>query len=128
MLYNEFVKGTGCKENEHNYNVYKELEIIYMNTDCTKEHIYEMGKKLVDNSKSEEELRIEREVNAEISTLKHEIEQYKDWIETDEQSLRLWKSYDDKDMIKMYRNSIKFWKNEIHIRKNKIAALKWVLE
>lgn len=127
MLYNEFVKGTGCKENEHNYNVYKELEIIYMNTDCTKEHIYEIGKKLVDNSKSEEELRIEAEVNAEIEMLKREISNYRDWIETDEESMRLWKSYDDKEMVKRYRNSIKFWKEEIRIRRNRIAALKWVL-
>ena len=22
MLYNEFIEGTGCKDNEHNYNVY----------------------------------------------------------------------------------------------------------
>lgn len=127
MLYDEFVKGTGCKENEHNYNVYKELEIIYMNTDCTKDHIYDMGKKLVDNSKSEEELRIEREVKAEIEMLNREINEYKDLIETDEQSLRLWKSYEDKDMIKRYRNNIKFWKNEIKVRRNRIAALKWVL-
>ena len=29
MLYQEFIEGTGCRENDHNYQVYKELEIIY---------------------------------------------------------------------------------------------------
>lgn len=68
MLWSEFVEGTGCKDTEHNYNVYKELELIYMNTDCTKAHIYEMGKKLVDNSKTEEQ--IEKEARRKIAELK----------------------------------------------------------
>lgn len=127
MMYSEFAEAVGCKDNDHNHKVFRELEIIYMNTDCSKAHIYEMGKKLVDNSKSEEELRIEAEVNAEIEMLKREISNYRDWIETDEESMRLWKSYDDKEMVKRYRNSIKFWKEEIRIRRDRIAALKWVL-
>ena len=80
MLYSEFVAGTGCRETDHNYKVYKELEIIYMNTDCTKEHIYEMGKKLVDNSKSEAELKLEAEIKEEIEQHKAEIEKYKSWL------------------------------------------------
>lgn len=67
MLYNEFIEGTGCKDNDHNYQVYKELEVIYTNTECSKAHIYEMGKKLVDNSKSESELKVEAEVKAKKS-------------------------------------------------------------
>ena len=59
MMYNEFINGTGCKENDHNYKVYKDLEILYMNSDLTKEQIYEYGKKLVDNSKSEEQINFE---------------------------------------------------------------------
>ena len=53
MLYGEFIEGTGCKDNEHNYKVYCDLEIMCMNSDMSKAEIYEYGKKLVDNSKSE---------------------------------------------------------------------------
>lgn len=36
MMYSEFIEGTGCKDSKKNYQIYKELEIIYMNSDCTK--------------------------------------------------------------------------------------------
>lgn len=49
MLYSEFIAGTDCKDNTHNFNVYKRLEVMYMNSDITKEEIFEYGKKLVDN-------------------------------------------------------------------------------
>ena len=125
MLYNEFVEGTGCKDNEYNYKIYKELEIIYMSTDCSKAHIYEMGKKLVDNSKSEAELKIEAEIKAEIAEHKAQIATLKEWIKQNEEMLSYWK--DDKEMTAFYRNPIKHWKEEIREHKNKIAALKWIL-
>lgn len=127
MLYNEFVEGTGCRDNEHNYKVYKELEIIYMNTDCTKAHIYEMGKKLVDNSKSEAELKLEAEIKAEIAEHKNEIERYRGYIEEDTLMMNYWKSHNDKEMSAHYRNGIKSWKLEIKKHRAQIAALKWVL-
>lgn len=80
MLYSEFVQGTGCKEADNNYRVYKELEIIYMNSDCTKAHIYEMGKKLVDNSKTEAEIALEKQYKEEIENLKRDIEIHKDFV------------------------------------------------
>ena len=49
MLFSEFVEGTGCKENMYNFKVYSDLEVMYDNSDLTKEQIYEYGKKLVDN-------------------------------------------------------------------------------
>lgn len=128
MMYSEFVAGTGCRETNHNYQVYKELEIIYMNTDCTKEHIYEMGKKLVDNSKTEAELKFEAEIKAEIELHNNEIIRYKGYISDDEFYLNYWKEQGDKDMIKMYRNRINFSKDEIKIHRNKIRELKWVLQ
>jgi hypothetical protein len=73
MLYSEFIEGTGCKDSEHNYKVYKDLEIMYMNSDMTKAEIYEYGKKLVDNSKSEEQLKLEAEIKAEIKELKEQL-------------------------------------------------------
>lgn len=127
MLYSEFIEGTGCKANAHNYQVYTELEIIYMNTDCTKEHIYEIGRKLVDNSKSEKELELEARVNAEIQTHKEKIAQYKGWLQDDEGYLKYWKEEGDKDMISHYRNSIRYYKEEIRRHRNRINELKWVL-
>ena len=127
MLWNEFIEGTGCKDNEYNYNVYKELEIIYMNTDCTKAHIYEMGKKLVDNRKSEEEIRIENEVKAEIEHHKAEIATIKKWIEDNQWMLNYWKEQNDKEMVMFYKNPIKAWKEQIKYHKVQIEALKWVL-
>lgn len=54
MLYSEFVTGTGCKDNEYNYQVYRDLEILYMHSDHSHFEIYEMGKKLVDNGEPSE--------------------------------------------------------------------------
>lgn len=127
MMYSEFAEAVGCKDNDHNHKVFRELEIIYMNSDCSKEHIYEMGKKLADNSKSEAELKIEAEVKAEIEEHKAEIAKYKEWIEQNEQMLSYWREQMDKEMIAFYRNPIKSWKEEIRYHKNQIAALKWVL-
>ena len=125
MLYDEFVKGTGCKENEHNYKVYKELEIIYMNTDCTKEHIYEMGKKLVDNSKSEKAIEIESKVNAEIKELKDGIDYYKREIERYEFLIPF---ETDAIYLKDWKGMVKYYKDEIRKCRNKIRELKWVIE
>ena len=65
-MYSEFVKGTGCKENEHNYNVFLKLEDLYMNSDITKEDVYAFGKKLVDNSETEEEKALREKIESEI--------------------------------------------------------------
>ncbi|MCR4671954.1 MAG: hypothetical protein K5637_01790 [Lachnospiraceae bacterium] len=127
MLYNEFIEGTGCKDNEHNYKVYKELEIIYMNTDCTKEHIYEMGKKLVDNSKSEAELKFEAKIKAEIEQHKKEIARYMSLIEHDKHYIEYWKAAVDKDMYNMYRNLLKFNRDQVRFHKSAIAKLKLCL-
>lgn len=113
MLYNEFIEGTGCKDSEYNYNVYKELEIIYMNTDCSKAHIYEMGKKLVDNSKSEAQLKLEAEIKSQIEEKRNEITSNRKWIE-------YYSAVEDSRMVKYYKNENKRARAEI-------AALKWVL-
>lgn len=78
MLYSEFIEGTNCKDNEHNYNVYKNLEIMYMNSNMTKAEIYAYGVKLVDNSKSEKEIQFEQEIKEKIEAEKKEAEY---WLE-----------------------------------------------
>lgn len=125
MLYNEFIEGTGCKDNDHNYKVYKDLEVMYMNSDISKAQIYEYGKKLVDNSKSEAELKVEAEVKAKIEEHKARIATLKEWIKQNEEMLGYCKG--NKEMTAFYRNPIKHWKEEIRHHRNQIAALKWVL-
>lgn len=124
MMYSEFVAGTGCRENEHNYEVFKNLEIMYMNSDMSKEEIYEYGKKLVDNSKSEEQMKLEKEIKEEIKECRKEIRwnnsqiaMYETFLETE--SNNEWRA-DWKSAIKGYRQS----NREIRAR---IKGLKWVL-
>ena len=127
MMYSEFIEGTGCKDNEKNYQVYKELEIIYMNSDCTKEHIYDMGKKLVDNSKTEEQLKFEAEMKDEIERHKEEIEKIKKEIEWKKQLLEWAKEDGDKEQIKFARRVIKSYQDDIKYCRNKIKEIKWIL-
>ena len=128
MMYCEFVAGTGCKENDHNYKVYKDLEVMYMNSDLSKAEIYEYGKKLVDNSKSEEELRVEAEVNERIAELKKEIETEKEYISWKQELMEIAKADGDKENIKFYRNIIKSCKARIAECKREIAGCRWILE
>lgn len=45
MLYSEFLTGTGAVDNQANYNEYKRVEQIYMESDhCTKEDAYRMAR------------------------------------------------------------------------------------
>ena len=126
MLYGEFLEGTGCRDNDHNFKVYKELEIIYMNTDCTKEHIYDMGKKLVDNSKSQERLALDEKIKVEIEECKRQMEEYKEEAER-------YRMYLEDEMIKTssycdsLRESIKRDEQEIKACRASIKRLKWVL-
>lgn len=127
MLYSEFVENTGCRDNEHNYNLYKELELIYMNTDCTKAHIYEMGKKLADNNKSEKELEVEAGIKAEIESVEAEIKSAKEWQKYYKAQKEYNKSVGDKYWEKENRRMEKYYTDEIKKLRNRIAGLKWVL-
>lgn len=60
MLYTEFLSGTKAKDNANNYEVYKALEVVYMNREeLTKEDIFTAAAGLLDNSETpaEKELR-----------------------------------------------------------------------
>lgn len=125
MMYSEFAKAVGCKDNEHNHKVFNDLQIMYMNSDLTKEEIYEYGKKLVDNSKSPEQIRLEEEVKAEINICKRDLAY---WTREYQRNVELAK-YEDNEYWEMsFKVSAKNDKNEINSLKNKIQALKWVLE
>lgn len=108
MLYSEFVENTGCKETDYNYQVYKRLELIYMNDDAvSKQDIYEMGKKLVDNSKTEAEIEFENQIKAEIAGHKSQIESYKKDLEFENYMLSIDSTKGRKAAVKYTKEAIK---------------------
>ena len=125
MLFSEFVNGTGCKDNEHNHEVFRNLEIMYMNSDMTKDEIYEYGKKLVDNSKSEETIRIEQQIRREIEECKETISYWKADVERYQMYLASFVNTIEDE--KYYKQQIKNDRAEIRRLQNKIKALKWVI-
>lgn len=126
MLFSEFQQGTGCKDNEYNHKIYSRLELMYMADDSiTKEEIYEYGKKLVDNSKTEAELMLEAQVKEEIDSYKRQIEQLKeevnrftDYMKTEEDVV--WKM--------TWRDRVRAAKRDIARCKFAIKQLKWVIQ
>lgn len=128
MMYSEFIQGTGCKENDHNYKVFKNLEIMYMNSDMSKAEIYEYGKKLVDNSKSEAELKLEAEIKERIAGLKAEIESEKSYIEWKTELMNYAKENGDTADVKFYKSIIKSCQQRILQLRREIAGCKFVLE
>lgn len=126
MLYSEFISGTNCRDNEHNYKVYKDLEILYMNSDLSKADIYAYGKKLVNNEKSESEIAAENQINAEISEYKTLIQRRKSDIDR----LTLYLNECDLTLSEtvMYKADIKQYKENIRHYKNMINTLKLILE
>lgn len=124
MLYSEFVEGTGCKENDHNFKVYQNLEQMYMNTDMTKEEVYEYGKKLVDNSKSEKQIKLENEIKQKIADCKKEIEEEKLEIERYQQLIAI---EDDVYFITEWKRMIRYHKDNIKMARREIAGLRFVL-
>lgn len=127
MMYSEFIQGTGCRENEHNYEVFKNLEVMYNNTDMTKAQIYEYGKKLVDNSKTDEELRLEKQIKEEITYWKNEIERYNREIAWAKGILEVCKAEGNNELAWFRKNDIRFYTEQKKEARGKIAALRWVL-
>lgn len=127
MLYSEFIEGTGCKDNEKNFKVYKDLEIMYMNSDMSKADIYEYGKKLVDNRKSERELQIEAEIKDQIKGIKEEIKVNNDLIKYHEEMARYCKEVADDEMYKWNRRIIKNYKDANKLARRRIWECKWIL-
>lgn len=128
MMYSEFVVGTGCKDNEHNYKVYKDLEVMYMNSDMTKDEIYEYGRKLVDNSKSEAELKLEASIKEEIAGLKEWLSTARHWANEYKELKALSKAANDTYWVREYGRMERNYREEAGTIRNKIATLKWILE
>lgn len=124
MLYSEFAAATGCKDNEHNHKVYKDLEILYMNSTLSKADIYEYGMKLVDNSKSEQEIEIEERIKAEIQRYRDEIQELKKDIEWRQEVLA---EEPNPAYKSIWRDEIKWRKEQIKRNRQQIKSLRWVI-
>ena len=105
MLYSEFITGTGCRETEQNYSIYKGLEIIYMNTDLSKDEIYKLGKRLVNNGLTKEQQNHNAEIRSQIDALTDVIASDQAWLERT--------PFGDKETINYYKDSIRTNKQEI---------------
>lgn len=127
MLFSEFQENTGCRDNDYNHKLYTRLELIYMNDDSvTKQEIYDMGKKLMDNTPSQAELEIIEKMQAEIDYYKGMIASYKKEIENQEYiSRELY--FDDKAEQKARKRHISYLKDEIKSFRREIAKCKFVL-
>ena len=124
MLYSEFVTGTGCKDTQKNYQIYKNLEIMYMNSDMSKQEIYEYGKQLVDNSKTDAEIEAEEKISKEIEELKKNIEDHKERIETLKESIEREQEYlkveTDDGWKRYYKSNISWWKQDLKQQRQSI--------
>lgn len=126
MLYSEFVENTGCKQTDHNYQVYKRLEILYMNDNTiTKEEIYEYGRKLVDNSLTDEQVAWNNHINRLIDDLKERIATGKEDIVRYEDNLNWAKQYyRNKEEVKFWQRALKDEKVTLRGLRNEVRALK----
>ena len=124
MLYSEFIENTGCKASEYNYQVYKNLEVMYMNSDISKEVIYEYGKKLVDNSKSQAVIEFEEGITKKIEEKKKIIEDNKWSIEYYNNLLNDSHYYLTDSEKLTYKRHIKSYKLDNRSLRNEIRSLK----
>lgn len=125
MLYGEFIAGTGCKDTPHNYGVYKDLEIIYMNTDKSKADIYAMGRALVDNSPTDGERELIARVREEMNALREEIRD----AEADARRLEAYaKTETTRDGARYWRDGARRSRERARRLKTQLRGLKWVID
>lgn len=125
MLYNEFIEGTGCRDNDYNYQVYKDLEVMYMNSNLSKQDIYNYGKKLVNNCKSEEAIKLETEIKESIAAYRQEVKEAKARIENLKEDL----ARADGETIQYWlKNQIKWERERMKEARSRARELKWLLQ
>lgn len=121
MLYNEFLKGTGCRDTSHNYDVYKRVESLYMFDEAmTKEEAYAIGGLWIDNSLTPAEIEFNARMDEEIACSEWHIKELKadaeNYNEQAEYSTPAWRAY-YKELAKGCRAEIK--REREHIRECK---------
>ena len=130
MMYSEFAENVGCKDNEYNHKVFNDLEILYMNSDLSKDEIYEYGRKLVDNSKTEKEIEFERNIKSQIADLKEQLKMFRN---EEKRYMEYYK--EEKEVYGLSARADNYWKGQAKWQRElarqtrvKIKGLQWVLE
>lgn len=123
MLYDEFLAGTGCKDNKDNFQIYKDLEILYMNSELTKEKIYEYGKKLVNNALTDEQKEFNAGIDKEICDTKVLLTNTEADLARYNSNLNYYTAMGYAD-----EESIKFWKKEIRLARKQIREYKELIK
>ena len=122
MLKSEFEELAGYSVSTEDY--YDILEPMYMATDLDKKSFVDaVSRKRFEKKKekSSETLILERKIKGEIASLEREIQWNKKRIEFFEKSFS-----ETKDVS--LKNTLKGYKDEIILYRNKIKALKWILQ
>lgn len=113
MLYSEFINCTGAKDTEYNYQVYKNLEILYMTNDSmTKEDVYTAAKLLIDNSETPAEKEAREMIEAAKAQIKESTEiigRYRERIETYKRYIEISTPAE----IEAFREGIRAYRREI---------------
>ena len=123
MLYDEFLAGTGCRDNADNYKVYKDLEILYMNSELTKQEIYEYGKKLVNNALTATQIAWNEDIDRQIAKMQEQVDYYLGEVEYYKQVIVMWTGYDE-NSVKSGKYQLKRVKREARYYRNKIRDMK----
>lgn len=88
LLFRDFVEDLGWEETDHNYQLYKWLELLYMNDNMTnRESIYELGKKLITSDDTEAAMIYKEYIQNQIARQKSQIDDFKIEIEYTERTL-----------------------------------------
>jgi hypothetical protein len=94
-----------------------------MNSDLTKEQIYEYGKKLVDNSLSDSQVYWNLKIDGQVAKLKEQVEYYKGEIDYYEKTILMWHGYDE-EMEKDAKKGLKRAKEQAKYLRGQIRELK----
>lgn len=124
MLYDEFIQGTGCKDNADNYKVYRDLEILYMNSDLTKEAIYEYGKKLVNNALTASQIAWNAEIDSKIAELTAAAEELKKDVAKCKELYEYYKENYYLDLAEMWKRDMKWTDKRLKDCRRQIRELK----
>lgn len=124
MLYSEFLENTKARDNEYNYQVYKNLEALYMENDnMTKQDVYKAAETLINNEPSEEVKELISKAEKEINESAEVIAHYRDRIET----MKYYITISSAEEIKAYKESIREYRKAIKREQAWIARNKFFL-
>jgi len=120
LLFRDFVEDLGWEGTDHNYKLYKWLELLYMNDNMTnRESIYELGKKLITSDDAEAAMIYKKYIQNQIARYESQIDEFKKEIEYTERTLPI----DDNNRSRWIRIA----QEAIKVQYQYIKDLEWIL-